>query len=182
MSANTKDARPISQQRSAEHYALRYLQRLMLVVLNHLSPASIPAIARGTTAQKVKTVGAVNYLTDGAPRAQKAATDDLWTLTGSALAVSSFRKYLLLLDSAGAASVLASTDAAAAADCKFSSFPDGKAIIGWVQVATSAAVTFTPGTTALNGAGITATFGDGIEPTLLKVLSANGTLLTQPDL
>jgi hypothetical protein len=52
----------------------------------------------------------VDFAVDGAFR--KAATDDLWTLTGAAfgsVTTSQFNKYLLLLDSSGTASVVACT-------------------------------------------------------------------------
>lgn len=173
MASTKKSARPVAQQRSAEWYWLRIAQRLALLMLNRLAPSSTPVVARGTTATKAKTTNAANYTVDGKPAAQKAATDDLWTFTGAVLAAGSFRKYLLCLDAAGTASVLASTDATtAAADCQYpsASLPDGVCVIGWVIVATDATHPFTPGTTALNATGITATFADGFDPALLPVL------------
>ena len=46
----------------------------------------------------------------------------------------------------------------------------GDRIVGVLTVATYSTHTFTPGTTALNATGITATFVDGIDPTLLPLI------------
>lgn len=127
---------------------------------NHMGTVS-GAIAIGTTTTKVNLAAAITFLCGGVPTA-KGITADLWTLTGGVLAISSFRKYRLLLDAAGAASVEASSDASTAAACDFATRPtDGKTIIGVVTIGTSGAVTFTPGTTALNAAGITTTYLNG---------------------
>lgn len=125
--------------------------------------ATQPLCARGGTAQKVKTTNATVLKENGAAVAL-AATDDYWTLAPvGVLAVSSFRRFLLL-DTAGVASVQASTDAATAAGCTWTNRPAaGTAIVGILTVATDATHTFTPATTALNAAGITATFIDGID-------------------
>lgn len=129
-----------------------------------------PVCARGTTATKAKTTNATTFIAGGLPIA-KGATDDFWTLTGGVLAISSFRKYRLMIDTAGAASVGASSDAATAAACDFAARPaDGVAIVGVLTVATDGATTFTPATTALNAAGITSTFIDGSDG--LEILAA----------
>ena len=62
------------------------------------------AAATGTTTSKVKTVNSVDYAIDGGIF-RKAATDDLWTLSGAVVAISSWQKYLLCLNSAGTASI-----------------------------------------------------------------------------
>ncbi len=124
--------------------------------------ATFPGIAIGTTTTKVKTTNATVLLNAGAVNAF-GITDDAWTLTGAVLAASMFRKYLLLADAADARTVQASTDSATAAGCQFTNLPaDGQAIVGMITVGTDGSHTFTPGTTALNAAGITTTYYDGM--------------------
>lgn len=128
--------------------------------------ATQPVVAIATTTSKVKTTNATVLLEKGAAFAL-AATDNYWTLTGGVLAVLSFRRYLLI-DTAGVASVLASNDSlVSAAACRFPALPaNGSAVVGVVSIATDATHTFTPGTTLLGAAGITATFIDGIDITV----------------
>jgi hypothetical protein len=127
--------------------------------------ATQPVCAQATTASKAKTTNATVLREAGAAFAL-AATDNYWTLApaASVLAVASFRRYLLI-DTAGVASVLASNDSTvSAASCRFPALPaNGSAVVGVLTVATDATHTFTPATTALNAAGITATFIDGID-------------------
>jgi hypothetical protein len=121
------------------------------------------AVAQGTTTSKVKSVNSVDYAIDGAIF-RKAGTDDLWTLSGSVVAISSWQKYLLCLDSASAASIVAGTPSTvSAAAVGLPTLPTSKAVIGVLTIATNGATTFTPGTTALNAAGITATLIDGLD-------------------
>ena len=124
--------------------------------------ATAPVVDIASTATKVKTTNATVLRNAGALNAL-AATDDFWTLTGGVLAVSSFRRYLLLCDASDTASVLASDDVTtAAADCRWTTQPaNGTAIVGIVTVATNGSTTFTPGTTNLSAAGITDTYVDG---------------------
>lgn len=126
--------------------------------------ATMPVCATGTTTSKVKTTNATVLRNAGAANAL-AASDDFWTLTGGVLAVSSFRRYLLLCDTADAATVLASNDSTVAAtSCRFPSLPaNGVAIVGVLTVATDSTHTFTPATTLLGAAGITATYIDGTD-------------------
>lgn len=124
--------------------------------------ATAPVCDIATTATKVKTTNATVLRNAGALNAL-AASDDFWTLTGGVLAVSSFRRYLLLCDASDVATVLASDDVTtAAADCRWTTQPaNGQAIVGIVTVATNGSTTFTPGTTNLSAAGITDTYIDG---------------------
>jgi hypothetical protein len=124
--------------------------------------ATAPVCDIGTTATKVKTTNATVLRNSGALNAL-AASDDFWTLTGGVLAVSSFRRYLLLCDASDVATVLASDDVTtAAADCRWTTQPaNGLAIVGVLTVATNGSTTFTPGTTNLSAAGVTDTYIDG---------------------
>jgi hypothetical protein len=126
-------------------------------------------VSIGTTTTKVRSNASITYRSSGELKA-KASTDDLWTLTGAALAIGYSRLYLLLLDAAGTATVLASDDVLTAnvANARFPSLvADGTAIVGWVSIANASAGVFTPGATALNAAGITTTYFDGVPPRAL---------------
>lgn len=118
-------------------------------------------VAIATTASKVKTAVAVQFLVNGV-YTKLAISDNFWTLTGANLADGYTRKYLLLVDGAGAASVLASDDrlTAAAAQCVFPAIPAGKVCLGVLQVDTSGAA-FVPGTTLLSAGTVTDTYTDG---------------------
>jgi hypothetical protein len=159
-----KNAPPVTDSvRVAYNLAVRDLIYFMLNRVVHAAAASMPVCATATTTSKVKTTNACTLVNAGAVNAL-AATDNFWTLTGGDLAVSSFRRYLLCADASDAASVIASTDAATAAACRFPNLPaNGVAIVGVLTVATDATHTFTPGTTLLGAAGITATYIDGID-------------------
>lgn len=125
--------------------------------------ATLPQVGIATTATQVRTGQATVLKSAGVANAL-GATDDFWTLTGDALAAEKFRRYLLLCDASDTASVLASDDADSAAECRWDRLPaNGTAIVGILTVATAAATTFTPGTTALSAAGITDTYIDGID-------------------
>ena len=109
----------------------------------------------GTTTTKVRTTTNVAmYNIDG--RAYfKAATDDLFTLAGTALTTHQVCAFFLYLNAAGTASIEQSaiaTASTAASGYVAGAFawpdPDAKAVIGAVLIKSAAAV-FTPGTTAL---------------------------------
>lgn len=130
----------------------------------------------GTTTTKARTNAACDFAVDG-NLFQKASTDDLFTLTGAAFgstSTSQFNKYLLLLDAAGTASVVACTPSVVSADAvvipDLHATLDGKSLIGVLTIAT-VNVVFTPATTALNAAGVTATYQNGIDKNMLKLLT-----------
>lgn len=145
----------------------------------------------GGTSTKVKTTNTLTYTVAGVFYS-KGATDNFWTLSGTAVAASSWQKYLLLIDTAGDASVQEGTQSAVAAASVvwtniaaysawapfLTAIGSTKAIAGVLTVATDSTHTFTPGTTALDAAGITATFIDGIDQSILPLIAGpNGTLI-----
>lgn len=130
------------------------------------------ACATATVTSQAKTTNQVDFSIDGAVK-RKAAADNFWTLTGGVLAISSWQKWILCVDASGVASVVigtASTVSAAAVGLPV--LPASKSVFGTLTVATSGAVTFTPGTTLLGAAGITASFVDGMDP-LYSTLAAS---------
>lgn len=158
----------------------------------HLSYAVTAAgVATATVTSQVKIVNTLTFLING-KFFSKAATDNFWTLSGTTVAISSWQKYLLLIDASGVMSIqegLQSNVSAAAVGWTnvtslsawaplLSVLNAGKAIVGVLTVATSSAATFVPGTTLLGAAGITATYQDGVDPSLLPLLANEQGLVT----
>lgn len=130
------------------------------------------AIAQGTTPAKVKTTVSVTYRIDGAIQTAKGATDDFWTLAGTVVAASSWQKYVLMIDSAGAASVAEGIQSLVSAAAVVLPAPQqAHSIVGILTIATDATHTFTPGTTSLTATGITATFVNGYDPSYLTLVT-----------
>lgn len=159
---------------------------LTLLSLNRALTAA--GSARGTTATKAKTVNTLTFTVAGA-FLSKNATDDFWTLSGTVVAAASWQKYLLLIDATGTASIQQGTQSTiSAASVSWTSVTNsagavqlghgplitvlntGVTIVAVLTIATDATHTFTPGTTALNAAGITATFADGIDASLIPII------------
>lgn len=147
--------------------------------------------ARGTTAQKVKTANTFTYTVAGVFYSL-GASDDFWTLSGTVVAAASWQKYLLLVDTGGTASIQEATQSKVSAAGVVWTNVSGlstyapfltalgatKCVVGTLTIATDATHTFTPGTTALNGTGITATFVDGLDQSILPLLAnAQGTII-----
>lgn len=149
------------------------------------------AVAIGTTTTKVQSTATITGVVNGT-FISKSATDDLWTLSGTVVAASSWQKYLLLLDASGTATIREATQSTISASAVsyanisglsawaplLTVLNAGTLIAGYLTVATDATHTFTPGTTALGAAGITTTYTNGIDPYLLLLLaSQNGTVV-----
>jgi hypothetical protein len=169
-----KDSRPardtIRQQLNTLTRALYYF---LLNGIMSTTTATLPACATATVTSKVKTTNATVTKNSGVAHAL-GASDNFWTLTGGDIAISMFRRYLLLVDGAGVATVQASTDAATKAACVFSGLPvDGLAIAGILTVATDGTHTFTPATTLLGAAGITATYIDSYDDSVFPFAVVN---------
>jgi hypothetical protein len=161
------------------------LNRLCLDNLNSVFSAA--GCITATTTSKAKFVNTTTYMTDGAFHSL-AATDNFWTPNGPVLnstaTVVQANKYLLCVNAAGAATVVAGNPAPTLAQVTFTSSPDALAVFGVLSVVTNATTTFTPGTTLLGAAGITSTFNDGpglnLTPLLAdmasgaEILEANG--------
>jgi hypothetical protein len=142
---------------------------------------SAAGIATATVTSQAKIVNTLNYTINGAFKT-KAATDNFWTLSGTTVATGLTQKYALLIDAAGAASVQEATQALTAATVGWANVSSvgpwapllsilnaSKAVAGVLTVVT---VTnpFIPGTTLLGAAGVTATYQDGIDPTLFPLI------------
>lgn len=172
----------VSRQSNAARSAAELGNAMLMLELSGALTAA--GVATATTTSKVKTVNTLTY-TVGGKFFSKAGTDNFWTLAGTTVQASSWQKYLLLIDTAGAASIqegVQSTVSAAAvawtnvsrvsAYAPFLSVVGStKAIVGVLTVATVASHTFVPGTTLLGATGITATFQDGPDQSILPLLA-----------
>jgi len=168
---------------------------LALLQLNQLFTAG--GVTTATTAAKAKLVNTATFIVGGQFQSL-GATDNLWVLgaTGATtvVAASSWQKYLLLLDNTpttpvatvlegvqsviNAASVGWSNIGVGTWGPLIATLNSNRTIVAVATVATDATHTFTPGTTAFNAAGITTTFVDGIDPSLLPILGdATGRIL-----
>ncbi len=164
-----------------------------LAVLQLSQILTAPGVITATVTSQVKTANTLTYLINGIFKS-KGATDNFWTLgvAGSAtvVAASMFQKYVLLIDDAGAATVQEGTAGQTAATVTWTNVANlgpyspiltmmgpNKAIAGVLTVATAAATTFTPGTTLLGAAGITATYIDGIDVSLLPLITVGANLV-----
>lgn len=147
----------------------RLVNQISLLAANHASTTAV-TVARGTTAAKAKTTNNTTFRVDGVNKAL-AATDDFWTMSGTTVAISSWQKYMLLVDASGVASILEGVQSTvSAAAVVLPAFPQSKSVLGMVTVATDATHTFVPGTTAFNGTGITSTFADGFDGSSLYIV------------
>lgn len=147
-------------------------QQLNDLTLLHANAATAAAlgITTATTTSKVKFANNAVYRFEGVNKTLN-ATDNFWTLNGPVVAASMFQKWLLGVDVNQAAVIIPSVPATTAAGCVFTSVPQGVSLFGVAQVATDASHTFTPGTTLLGATGITATFWDGYDPSLLTLIT-----------
>jgi hypothetical protein len=131
--------------------------------------ANKAVLAIGGTTSKVKFTASnavgVEFAIDGLYYT-KANADDVFTLSGTALAASQACIFLMCLNSSGTASIVQG-DIVSSEDVKngqttipWPTTPVSKCAIGAVLVETDATHTFTPGTTALSAAGVTETYFD----------------------
>jgi hypothetical protein len=116
-------------------------------------------LAEGTNANTIKTATAVDFCVNGVIY-NKAATDNIAVDAGEEQAVSTFCKYLVSIIADGTVAVTKGNDAATAALALVPALPADSAPLGYFQIATDAATTFTAGSTDLGAAGITETFVD----------------------
>lgn len=160
--ASDKDSPFTTQSVRAQYNAL--VSSFNYLLMNGLISSTIatqPACARATTASKVKTTNAT-VLKESGVAVALAGSDNFWTLTGANLAAGFFRRYLLL-DTAGVASVLSSSDALTKALCAWPNLPaDGTSIVGIITIQ-NVTNPFIPATTLLSAAGVTDTYIDGID-------------------
>lgn len=155
-------------------YSQKALHALLLALRDRVyGTAAFPGggLAVGTTVAKVKTSGAIQYSIAG-QLYTKAATDDFYTLTGTALGLTTARKYRFEIDSAGAASIVVGPTVAVASGTLNGAIPvpprsASKATLG---ILTVGGQVFTPGTTT-TAASATVVYTDG-DPDLDDLLES----------
>lgn len=164
------DGQALSGRATGEAASIQAHNALLSGWANMALTACGAAIA--TTTSKAKTVNTLTYLIDGVFKS-KAATDNFWTLTGTAVTAGgsgATLHYALCIDGTGAASVVqgptnqGSTTVWTPAPAN--QMPADICIAAVLKISLTAATVFTPGTTLLGAAGVTSTFGDGADATL----------------
>lgn len=114
-------------------------------------------LAISATTSHVKTVTTVNYTVDGVFYSlSPSASIDVPALT--AQVPSTYAKYLVAVNAAGAFSITQGVQKSTAAEAVLPDLLDGYTPIGYFQVLTDSSTTFTPGTTGLDNAGVTDTY------------------------
>lgn len=145
---------------------------LLRLVANAAYSAAAVAIATVTT--QVKTTATLTYLISGVFKT-KAATDNFWTVailqaaTGFAnIPIGSAAMFLFMIDAAGVATVIEGPVGVGAAPpaVPADSIPEDRCIVGTCKVVAVSAA-FLAGTDAWNKAGVTFTFGDGYDASLI---------------
>lgn len=116
-------------------------------------------LAEGTNAATIQVAAAVDYCINGLIYT-KAITDNIAITAGAVQAVSTFCKYLVSIDAAGAVVVTKGVDAATSALALVPELPANSAPLGYFEIETDAATTYTAGTTDNGAAGITDTYTD----------------------
>lgn len=165
-----RDGQALNGQPTGEGALIQSFNALLAQQLNE--PQTACGAATATVTSQVKTVNTLTYLINGVFKS-KVATDNFWTLTGTAVTAAvggATMFWALCINAAGAASVvqgptnqgsttvwtpgpanLLAADVCVAAMCK---------------VSLTAGTVFTPGTTLLAAAGVTTTYVDGLDGTL----------------
>lgn len=175
------DASGLSGRSDGTSAAIQSLNALLTQSENCAYTAAGSAQSVGTPAS-VKSVNTTTYTIDGVFKS-KGATDPLWTLTGAAITAGgsgATLHYALCLNAAGTASVVqgpvnqGSTTVWTPAPAVSS--PNDIAIVATLKISLAAATVFTPGTTSLTAAGVTATFEDGMDATLWGAYQIIGNL------
>lgn len=116
-----------------------------------------PGLAISSTVDNIKTTTTINYTVDGVFYSlSPSANINVPALTQQA--VSTYAKYLVAVNSAGAFSITKGNSSARAAAAELPNLPDGYAPIGYFQVLTNSSTTYTAGTTGLDDAGLTVTY------------------------
>lgn len=118
------------------------------------------ALSIGTTPARARTNAVVNFNIKGRTY-QKASTDDLFILAGTALAIHQVCAFFFMLDAAGTMTIIQSAIKPAATNpvgyvagaFEWPEDYDTRVCVGAVLVRSGAAI-FTPGVTSLAGGGV----------------------------
>jgi len=119
-----------------------------------------PGLTEGTDAATLKTVTVIQVSINGVPNAAYAATDNIAMTACELQQKSTACKYLVGINAAGTVVTTKGNDATTEAKALLPRLPGTQAPIGFFQIITDSATTFTSGTTDLGAAGLTETYGD----------------------
>ncbi|MCK5235809.1 MAG: hypothetical protein KAR06_02395 [Deltaproteobacteria bacterium] len=134
-------------------------QQMMDLLLRLLNMSFTKAgLTVGGTSTKIKIAVATMFCINGLAY-KKAITDNITITAGAEQALATFCKYLVSLNAAGTVTTTKGDDAATAALALVPALPDDNAPVGYFQVETGGAITFTAGTTDLAG-DVTVTYVD----------------------
>ncbi|HKR56932.1 MAG TPA: hypothetical protein VJS20_11585 [Gemmatimonadales bacterium] len=177
----TPDGAALNGRSTGEAALIQTFNAFLMQETNTALTAAGSAQATNTTG--VKSANTTTFVIDGVFKS-KGATDPLWTLTGSAVTAGvggATMHYLLCLNASGTASVIqgptnqGSTTVWTPAPAN--QMPQDIAACATLKISLTATTVFTPGTTALNAAGVTATFEDGCDATLWGAYQIVGNLI-----
>jgi len=135
-------------------------QNLIDILEKHAMTSGGLAIA--TTTTKVKTASAVYYFISGKLYVL-AATDNLFTLSGTVTTTGYYNVYVLTVNAAGTCVATMGTEATTLAGVVFPATPAASAVVGFVIILTGAAP-FIGGTTALTGGTVTVVYVNATAP------------------
>jgi hypothetical protein len=134
---------------------------------NQISAATLPGLAITTGGSTtVKNTNTFTYTSGGVPRAGKATANYAFTavthdIPASATAIQE-RIYVYLIDGAGAVTIQATGITIGANSAMLPEYPAGNLCpFGYLRLRVAAATAFVAATTALDAAGVTATYTDG---------------------
>ncbi|MBZ0158400.1 MAG: hypothetical protein K8I29_19555 [Alphaproteobacteria bacterium] len=139
---------------AAQHQPMRDVLKL---ILNRCFGAA--GLAEGTNAATIKTANAVTYCINGKVYS-KAGTDNIAITAAAAQSAETFCKYLVSINAGGTVTVTKGEEAATSAAALLPELPADSAPLGYFEIETAAATTYTAGTTDNGAAGITDTYVD----------------------
>jgi hypothetical protein len=122
-----------------------------------------PVLATGTAGATIKTTNAISFINQWLLKV-KAAADNIAIAAGTVVPISSFCKFLVCLQANGTVTFTQGNIAATAGAALLPAVPQNETPLGYFQIATNGATTYTPGTTLNSAAGITATYVDLVWP------------------
>lgn len=132
------------------------MRELLLQMLNMSFTKA--GLTVGGTSTKIKIAVATMFCIDGLAY-KKAITDNIVITAGIEQALATFCKYLVSINASGTVTTTQGNVAATAALALVPGLPADNAPIGYFQVETGGAITFTAGTTDLSG-DVTVTYVD----------------------
>lgn len=106
-----------------------------------------------------KSTGTITYLSDGLFKTKSALSAQAFSTGHAAQAVGETGYYVVSLNAGGTVSTTQHVFNTSSGVAKLPDVPDGNTPIGIIKVVAASAV-FTPGTTALDAAGVTVTYHD----------------------